>query len=119
MLNRKFLTIFLTLVYSCINTKHNCINDNNFKLVENLVSRGFIISSEVKRVFCEIDRSDFIPDVSKEHSYLDNPVYIGYGATISAPHMHALALETFMKVLKTHNANNITILDVGSGSGIL
>ncbi|VDN54440.1 unnamed protein product [Dracunculus medinensis] len=58
-----------------------------------------------------VDRGDFAPT----HSYGDYPVSIGYGATISAPHMHAFALE----LLKDHLKEGDKALDVGSGSGYL
>ena len=47
--------------------------------------------------------------------YNDSPQSIGHGATISAPHMHAYALE----VLKDHLKEGNRALDVGSGSGYL
>jgi len=47
--------------------------------------------------------------------YVDAPSSIGYGATISAPHMHAHCLE----VLRDHLIPGAKILDVGSGSGYL
>merc|ERR1719510_1532410 len=58
-----------------------------------------------------VDRGDF----AKGNSYEDSPQYIGYGVTISAPHMHAYALELLEENLKEGNK----ALDVGSGSGYL
>lgn len=49
------------------------------------------------------------------HPYVDAPQRIGHGATISAPHMHAYALELLQDQLKPGNR----VLDVGSGSGYL
>jgi protein-L-isoaspartate(D-aspartate) O-methyltransferase len=46
---------------------------------------------------------------------MDAPQRIGYEATISAPHMHAYALE----LLKGNVKADSRILDVGSGSGYL
>ena len=46
---------------------------------------------------------------------MDCPQQIGYRATISAPHMHAAALEW----LKDFITPSSTVLDVGSGSGYL
>jgi protein-L-isoaspartate(D-aspartate) O-methyltransferase len=40
---------------------------------------------------------------------------LGYGATISAPHMHAYALE----YLEQHLVKAKKALDVGSGTGYL
>jgi protein-L-isoaspartate(D-aspartate) O-methyltransferase len=46
---------------------------------------------------------------------MDSPQGIGYAVTISAPHMHAYALE----LLQDHLKEGKTALDVGSGSGYL
>ena len=58
-----------------------------------------------------IDRRFYAP----KRPYEDSPQGIGFGATISAPHMHAYALEYLYNNLKT--AKNV--LDVGSGTGYL
>jgi len=58
-----------------------------------------------------VDRGDFC----KSNAYYDAPQGIGFGVTISAPHMHAYALELLKNQLKEGNK----ALDVGSGSGYL
>lgn len=59
----------------------------------------------------KVDRSDFC-----SHSpYEDDPQSIGFGATISAPHMHGYALK-YMEQMKKRPKK---VLDVGSGSGYL
>lgn len=58
-----------------------------------------------------VDRKDFCP-ISP---YFDSPQRIGYEATISAPHMHAYALE----LMKDHLKPGSRGLDIGSGSGYL
>lgn len=58
-----------------------------------------------------VDRQYYAP----KHPYEDCPQPIGYGATISAPHMHAYALQYLYDRLVT--AKNV--LDVGSGTGYL
>lgn len=60
----------------------------------------------------KVDRAFYCPS---EQPYFDSPCSIGYGATISAPHMHAYALE----LLKDKLVDGATVLDVGSGSGYL
>lgn len=42
---------------------------------------------------------------------------IGYNATISAPHMHAHAVENLLPFLPSPESKGGAILDVGSGSG--
>ena len=51
----------------------------------------------------------------KELAYCDEPQPIGSGATISAPHMHAMQLE----LLAEHCSKGAKVLDVGSGSGYI
>ena len=46
------------------------------------------------------------------HHQQDHPVPIGYGETISAPHMHAEAL----RLLEDHCTLGASVLDVGSGN---
>ncbi|VDK18823.1 unnamed protein product [Anisakis simplex] len=58
-----------------------------------------------------VDRADFCPT----NTYDDKPQSIGYNTTISAPHMHAITLET----LKDHLKKGASALDVGSGSGYI
>ncbi len=58
-----------------------------------------------------VDRKNYCP----HNSYMDAPQSIGYNATISAPHMHAHALE----LLKDHLYDGAVALDVGSGTGYL
>ncbi|OMH85769.1 Protein-L-isoaspartate(D-aspartate) O-methyltransferase [Zancudomyces culisetae] len=72
---------------------------------------GIIHSPRVVAAMMEIDRGEY----SKYAPYEDSPQGIGYGATISAPHMHGYALEYLSKYL--HEGANV--LDVGSGSGYL
>ncbi|CAD5118774.1 DgyrCDS7452 [Dimorphilus gyrociliatus] len=58
-----------------------------------------------------VDRANFC----KNKPYVDSPQGIGYAVTISAPHMHAHALE----LLSEHLQEGKRALDVGSGSGYL
>uniref|UniRef100_A0AC34FM00 Protein-L-isoaspartate O-methyltransferase n=1 Tax=Panagrolaimus sp. ES5 TaxID=591445 RepID=A0AC34FM00_9BILA len=83
----------------------------NLELVSNLEKNGIIKSARVKQAMTSIDRADFI-SISP---YDDRPQGISCNATISAPHMHAEALEALEP--KLHE--NAKVLDVGSGSGYL
>ena len=89
-------------------TKYNL--GNKFLVIE-LIHTDFIKSEKVAEVMLEVDRNNFAP----RNPYTNKPQYIGYNVTISAPHMHAFALEHLSKFC-TKGAH---ILDVGSGSGFL
>lgn len=82
-------------------------------LVERL--REIVIKDvAVREAMLKVDRADFCP----VDPYFDSPGDIGYGATISAPHMHAYALQNaYSRVLEAKPDGRI--LDVGSGSGYL
>ena len=68
-----------------------------------------------------VDRRNYVLDTSR--AYDDSPQTIGYGATISAPHMHAHVLEdllpSLLRASKDQPAKPLRILDVGCGSGYL
>ncbi|KAJ2898723.1 hypothetical protein GGI21_004292 [Coemansia aciculifera] len=88
-----------------------CSGKTNNELVNNLVKAHIISSTLVISAMRAVDRAHF----SRDDPYEDSPQGIGYGATISAPHMHGYALEG----LKQYLQPGMRALDVGSGSGYL
>ncbi|KAI0845364.1 protein-L-isoaspartate O-methyltransferase [Daldinia vernicosa] len=98
----------------------------NADLVENLWRNKLITQPVVKNAFLKVDRAHYAPS----QPYEDSPQPIGHGATISAPHMHAHAVETLLPFLlpKVNDDDPGVIgqpgrprrvLDIGSGSGYL
>ncbi len=83
----------------------------NKDLISSLQKNGRITSQKVADAMEQIDRAIFVPQ--EEPPYMDHPVPIGYNATISAPHMHAICLE----LLKDHLQPGMHALDVGAGFG--
>uniref|UniRef100_A0A914WMP5 Protein-L-isoaspartate O-methyltransferase n=1 Tax=Plectus sambesii TaxID=2011161 RepID=A0A914WMP5_9BILA len=83
----------------------------NADMVAKLKSNGVFKSERVEKALLAVDRGDFCP----HNPYMDSPQTIGFQATISAPHMHAAALE----LLKDQLKEGAKVLDVGSGSGYL
>ncbi|XP_057261606.1 protein-L-isoaspartate(D-aspartate) O-methyltransferase isoform X1 [Pezoporus wallicus] len=81
------------------------------ELIHNLRKNGIIKSDKVFEVMLATDRCHY----AKYNPYMDSPQSIGFQATISAPHMHAYALE----LLSDQLHEGAKALDVGSGSGIL
>ncbi|GAA5825639.1 hypothetical protein JCM11251_000318 [Rhodosporidiobolus azoricus] len=90
-----------------------CSGDSNTALVDNLTRAGILSTPRVIQAFKKVDRKYYVRD--EREAYMDSPSPIGYGATISAPHMHAHAVENLEPFLQP-GAN---VLDVGSGSGYL
>eukprot|EP00697_Spironema_sp_BW2_P012625 gnl/Spiro4/29225_TR14295_c0_g1_i1.p1 gnl/Spiro4/29225_TR14295_c0_g1~~gnl/Spiro4/29225_TR14295_c0_g1_i1.p1 ORF type:complete len:220 (-),score=31.19 gnl/Spiro4/29225_TR14295_c0_g1_i1:92-751(-) len=88
-----------------------CSGPTNFHLVENLFRSGIIRTDRVRTAMMGVDRACF----TRVNPYEDRPQGIDYGATISAPHMHAHALE----YLQDHLVDGAHALDVGVGSGYL
>ncbi len=81
------------------------------KLVEKLVREGVIRSEKVKRAMLRVPRELFVPEHLRELAYEDTPLPIGYGQTISAPHMVAMMLE------EAELDEGMKVLEVGTGSG--
>src|ERR1700759_3413439 len=94
-----------------------CSGSTNKELIGNLFSASLITSPIVRNAMLAVDRGNY----TTRSPYEDSPQPIGYAATISAPHMHAHAVEALLpsieKRLKT--GEDLHILDVGSGSGYL
>lgn len=88
---------------------------SNSALFNSLLQQKFISCPLITQVLSSVDRVDFVREGSEELAYYDSPISIGYNVTISAPHMHAFALETLKDKLKTAKR----CLDVGSGTGYL
>ena len=81
------------------------------KLVDNLLKQGILHSPKVIKAMRTVPRLKFLPENMQSYSATDTPLPIGFGQTISAPHMvsimnEALQLEVGCKVL-----------EVGAGSG--
>ncbi|KAK3690199.1 protein-L-isoaspartate O-methyltransferase [Podospora appendiculata] len=88
----------------------------NAGLIENLWRNKLITDPRVKEAFLKVDRAHYAPT----SPYDDSPKPIGHRATISAPHMHALAVENLLPfILPTTSRSAPRVLDIGSGSGYL
>lgn len=81
----------------------------NKNMVMQLRRYGVFNSERVAEVMEKIDRACFVTDGTPP--YVDSPMTIGYNATISAPHMHAMCLQ----LLEQNLQPGMHVLDVGSG----
>ncbi len=80
-------------------------------LVSVLKRQGRITSYAVEQAFLSVPREYFLPEALKDRAYVDTPLEIGNGQTISAPHMVAIMCEALD--IQPHQ----TILEIGAGSG--
>lgn len=124
-----------------------CSATSNAGLVDNLVRNSIILTEPIREAFLAVDRRWFVPRQLEAHCYEDRPLPIGYGVTISAPHMHAAMAELMLKSMLEGGAvpysrlvasggpaavsdpaaraaafaplKGKRVLDVGSGSGFL
>ncbi|KAM5341832.1 hypothetical protein ACJ41O_014863 [Fusarium nematophilum] len=93
-----------------------CTGVSNSELIENMWRSGLITDSRVKEAFLKVDRAHYAPS----SPYEDSPQPIGHSATISAPHMHASAIEHLLSYISPSSASPAPrVLDIGSGSGYL
>mmetsp|Transcript_17431 Transcript_17431/g.48309 ORF Transcript_17431/g.48309 Transcript_17431/m.48309 type:complete len:310 (-) Transcript_17431:1763-2692(-) len=94
----------------------SCHGRNQREMVNRLVEAAIVHTPAVRDVMYSVDRGDYVPI----NPYMDAPQGIGLGQTISAPHMHAHALEELYPYLaRTPKDHSVKILDVGCGSGYL
>src|SRR3989338_1575958 len=80
-------------------------------LIKELMEEGILKTPSIIEAFEKVDRKDFVPEELKDKAYLNSPLPIGYGQTISQPLTVAFMLE-----LLQHKVGD-KILEVGSGSG--
>ena len=81
------------------------------KLIENLIKERILRTPKVIKAMRSVPRRHFLPENMQSYSAVDTPLPIGFGQTVSAPHMvsimnEALQLEIGQKVL-----------EIGAGSG--
>jgi protein-L-isoaspartate(D-aspartate) O-methyltransferase len=81
------------------------------ELVEKLLRNGYVKTDAVKNAMLKVPREEFIPPENRQYAYKDQPLPIGKGQTISAPHMVAIICE----ILKLEKG--MKILEIGSGFG--
>jgi protein-L-isoaspartate(D-aspartate) O-methyltransferase len=92
-----------------------CTGATNAELIANLRLASLIKSPIVADAMTRVDRAHYAPRAP----YEDSPQQIGFGATISAPHMHASACESLLGFLVEEKGKERRVLDVGCGSGYL
>lgn len=81
------------------------------KLLDELIREGYLKTPSIIEAFQKIDRADFVPADFKDSAYLNVPLLIGQGQTISQP----LTVAFMLELLEPKEGEKI--LDIGTGSG--
>ncbi|MHB8585364.1 MAG: protein-L-isoaspartate(D-aspartate) O-methyltransferase [Thermoplasmatota archaeon] len=81
------------------------------KVLVDRLERWGEASPRVAEVLRRVPRHRFLPDAARSYAYRDEPISIGEGQTMSAPHMVAL-MATWADFQAGHR-----VLEVGGGSG--
>jgi len=80
-------------------------------LVQHLINRRVLSKKEVIDAMLKVPRHKFLPKEAANSAYIDSPLSIGVGQTISAPHMNAMMCE----LLDLKEGDKV--LEIGTGSG--
>lgn len=81
------------------------------RMVDQQLKRRGIRDARVLEAMAVVPRHFFVDEAQAAQAYLDSPLPIGYGQTISQPYIVALMVEA----LRLQPADRV--LDIGSGSG--
>lgn len=87
------------------------MNPTKEKLIKELIRDGYLKTPPVIKAFETIDRLDFVLPEYKAEAYMNYPLPIGHGQTISQPLIVAFMLEHL------DPKKGEKILDIGAGSG--
>lgn len=81
------------------------------EMVDNLAASRYLKSKNVIEAMEKVERHLFLPENVRRYAYFDQPLPVGEGQTISAPHMVAMMCE--LLDLK----EGLKILEIGAGTG--
>jgi protein-L-isoaspartate(D-aspartate) O-methyltransferase len=81
------------------------------KLLADLESGGYLNDPHLEEAMLEVPRHVFVPKELREAAYEDRPLPIGFGQTVSAPHMVA------MMSMALQLEGGESVLEVGTGVG--
>ncbi|MBI4896282.1 MAG: protein-L-isoaspartate(D-aspartate) O-methyltransferase [Candidatus Aenigmarchaeota archaeon] len=80
-------------------------------LLKKLQTDGVLVTPTVIQAFRDVAREAFIPQAVKQDAYVNEPLPIGEGQTISQP----LTVAVMTEALDVHEGHHV--LEIGTGSG--
>ena len=87
------------------------LDEKRKNMVDGLIRREILKKPEVIRAMLTVPRHLFVRKKSIGSAYIDSPLSIGIGQTISAPHMNAMMCQ----YLELKEGDKV--LEIGTGSG--
>ncbi len=87
------------------------MNQDYENLINSLINDGYLKTAEIIEAFKNIDRADFVLEEYKNDAYVNAPLPIGFGQTISQP----LTVAFMIELLQPKAGEKI--LEIGAGSG--
>ncbi|SEP20325.1 protein-L-isoaspartate(D-aspartate) O-methyltransferase [Halogranum amylolyticum] len=81
------------------------------RLVDGLVSRGAVDRDATADALRAVPRHEFLPEERRDRAYVDRPLPIAAGQTVSAPHMVAMMTD----LLELSPGDRV--LEIGTGCG--
>ena len=81
------------------------------RLVERLRDRGIVEDDATAEALRAVPRHEFVPEERRGDAYRDQPLPIGEGQTVSAPHMVAVMIE------RLGLEHGDRVLEIGTGCG--
>jgi protein-L-isoaspartate(D-aspartate) O-methyltransferase len=110
----RFLLLFCLLLASCTDAKPPASTDlaaQRQAMVETQIAARGISDPATLEAMRTVPRHDFLPMRLRNEAYMDYPLPIGHGQTISQPHIVAFMTEA----IRPHPGEKI--LEIGAGSG--
>jgi len=106
-----FILIALVGVSSFVRAEDVDFFAQRKEMVEAQIKSRGVIEQGVLDAMLKVERHEFVPGALRRFAYLDQPLPIGYGQTISQPYI--VALMTELAAIKTDDK----VLEIGTGSG--
>lgn len=106
-----FTLLFLFLDGATAQTEEQAHTQNRIQMVTQQIKARGITDSRVLDVMASVPRHDFVPQKIRSRAYIDRPLPIGEGQTISQPYIVALMSASL------ELTGNETVLEIGTGSG--
>jgi len=113
-MKKRYLNISLCILIFVLIANQFLFSDYDEKrenLVKEHIIKEGIKDKNVINSMLSVPREEFVPDYLMKMAYINRPLPIGYGQTISQPYIVALMTE-----LLALNKND-TVLEIGTGSG--